>query len=392
MEVAGSREFVSIVLPGAKSPEPLRFHVDTGGNTPGLMISSSAAAHLGFTTADSLPRTIRVGDRDIALPAKTSWIIDDDSGPEAQLDRQTRKGFAVGQIGAGFLSRFVVCVDPGHGRLGLGDPQTFDLDAGDAKSVPLFFIPGGENQALYPFVHVLLVEGGAFVGGYGLLLDTGATTSMLDRNKIDFQRSGHKTWPTANGAFGDADMIGGRWAEAVLRAPDVALHQPAQNGTQIDLGPARFVDRPTGTWSRMFGDVRETMGSHGAIANDVLLGYRLLIDYPHGRLFVEASPRAPDASAASSRVGLALRFGADGCPEVRQVTDTNAKATRDKVQVGDVLVAVDALDACKAWHHEISAALAGPPGTKKKLRLKRGAAVVDVEVPTSELLLSPGSP
>jgi C-terminal processing protease CtpA/Prc len=128
------------------------------------------------------------------------------------------------------------------------------------------------------------------------------------------------------------------------------------------------------------------LGSHGALANDVLLRFRLLIDYPHERLFVLPVERKPDASASFARVGVSLRFGTDGCPEIRQITDTNAPVTLEKLRIGDVLVAIDGRHVCEAWHHEISAALAGPAGTRKQLRLRRGGDTIDVEVLTAELL------
>jgi C-terminal processing protease CtpA/Prc len=118
----------------------------------------------------------------------------------------------------------------------------------------------------------------------------------------------------------------------------------------------------------------------------VLLRYRLVLDYAHARLFVDPSGRVPDASATSSRVGVAVRFGDDGCPEVRQVTDTNAADTRAKIQIGDVIMTIDGRDACKMFHHEIAAALAGAPGTMKKLGVRRGGSTVDVTVVTAELL------
>lgn len=391
MEIAGSRDFVSVTLPGATSAEPLRFHVDTGGNTPGLNIRRSVAERLGFASAEALPRSIRVADRDIPLPEGASWFVVDDR--DSAFEQATREDFSVGQVGAGFLSRFLVCIDPGHGRLGLADPAQLALDPSGAQWVPLLLLPGGRNHALYPFVHLLVRDHGQLSGGYGVLLDTGATTSMLDRNKIEYQHQKHPEWPYARGAFGDADMIGGQWAEQVLRAPDVVLHtagNPADYGltepVSIDVGPATFVDRPTGTWSRMLGDVRVTMGSHGAVANDVLLHYRLVLDYARARLFVEPIDRPVDASASSSRVGVAVRFGPDGCPEVRQITDTNAADTRAKLQIADVILAIDGRDACRMYHHEIAAALAGPAGTTKRVHVRRAGAEMDLDVTTAELM------
>ncbi len=393
MEIAGSREFVKLTIPGSKVNEELRFHVDSGGNTPGLMMPRSVAERLGFSTAESLPRAIRIGDREIALPEGANWILLDDASDRLRFSRSVRGDFSVGQIGAGFLSRFVVCVDPAHGRLGLGDPRRFDLEPGDEKWVPLLFLPQGANHALYPFVHVTLREQGAFAGGYGLLVDTGATSSMIDRNKIDYQRGAHPAWATANGAFGDADMLGGQTPEAVLRADDVVFDAPQvaselglHGFSTVEVGAATFVERPTGTWRQMFGDLAATQGAHGAIANDVLLRFRLIFDYPHARLFLEPSGRAADASSSSSRVGVALRFGSDGCPEIRQVTDTNEPSTRERLQVGDVLLSVDGENMCARFHHEIARALAGPPGTKKHLQVRRAGSVFEVEAVTAELL------
>ena len=251
------------------------------------------------------------------------------------------------------------------------------------------------DHALYPFVHLLLLDHGDFTGSYGVLLDTGATTSMLDRNKIEYQHKKHPLWGFATGAFGDADMIGGQYAEMLLRAENVAFNTPGdpsgyglEERVSIELGPATFLDRPTGAWSQMFGDVKVTMGSHGAIANDVLLRYRLVLDYAHARLFVAPSSRPSEPSASSTRVGVALRFGSDGCPEIRQVTDTNAAETRSKLHVGDVLEAIDGKSTCAMFHHEISTALAGASGSVKRLRVRRDGRTIDLDVTTADLLAS----
>jgi hypothetical protein len=396
LEIAGSRHFVTLPLSGSKGQGTFRFHVDTGGNTPGLMILKSVADSIGIASEDALPRKIHLGDHDVALPEGARWVLLDDTSEEAKKrptsEQAIRKGFSAGQIGAGFLSRFVVCIDPAKGRLGLGDPAAIAIDDASSPGVPVMMLSGGENHALYPFVQIILHDGDQFAGGYGVLLDTGATTSMLDDNKIRYQKGHVAGWPMATGAAGDADMIGGAFSEAMLRAECVSITAPKAkfpDRPEIEAGPVTFVSRPTGTWGKMFGDLPYTMGSHGAIANDVLNHFRLLLDYKRERLWLQPSGRAPDRSASMKRVGLALRFGADGCPEIRQVTDTNAPETIAAVHPGDVLLAVGALDACHAWHHEIQAELAGEAGQKKKLKIRRGGATIDVEVPVADLLPGP---
>jgi hypothetical protein len=257
------------------------------------------------------------------------------------------------------------------------------------------FRPGGKNHALYPFVHVQLHDrDGAFAAGYGMLLDTGAASSFLERGKIELLRGEHRAWGAANGAAGDADMIGGPWPEALLAPPFVILDAPKAVADERGLSMvptargegALFVDRPNGTWTQMFGDVEATKGSHGAIANDVLLGFDMIVDYPRARLYVRPSGRPKDRSASMTRVGVSLAFGADGCPAVRQITDTNAERTKSALARGDVLLRVGELDACKAWHHEIQAELAGSAGDVKRLRIRRGAEERDVEVDVVDLL------
>jgi hypothetical protein len=392
MEVIGSRVFVTVTLAGSKGTEKLRFLVDTGGNTPGLTLHRAVAERLGFASASEMPRTLHIGDRDVALPEGAGWFLLDED--EARFEAATRKGLSVGQIGAGFLSRFVVCFDPAKGRMGLGEPSRFEIEPGGAKWIPLFMVEAGNSHARYPFFHVLLRDHGKPAGSYGMLLDTGAPTSMLERGEIERHRKEHPAWAAASGAFGDGDMLGGKWSEQVLRVDDVAIDAPkdalAQVGLReevsVDAGPATFVDRRTGAWNELFGDVEATKGVQGALANDVLLRFRLLIDYPHARLFLEPSGQRPGPSSSASRIGVSLLFGADGCPEIRQITDTNAPETREKLRVGDVILSIDGQDACKALHHEIAAALAGPAGTVKKLGLRRGHDTVEVDVVTADLL------
>lgn len=69
----------------------------------------------------------------------------------------------------------------------------------------------------------------------------------------------------------------------------------------------------------MFGPVPYTMGSHGALANDVLNRFRMILDYGAERLWLEPSGRPPDRSASITRVGVAIAFGDDGCSVIRQV-------------------------------------------------------------------------
>jgi S1-C subfamily serine protease len=147
------------------------------------------------------------------------------------------------------------------------------------------------------------------------------------------------------------------------------------------------VSRSTGSFGKMFGNLGPTMGTHGAIANDVLGRFRILLDYPGKHIFLQrvANAMAP-ASASMVRVGVSMLFDTDGCPVVQRITSTNAPAVAKALQIGDVITTIDGQDACKMMHHEISAALAGKPGDAKRLGLRRGTKSSEVTVPVADLL------
>lgn len=416
LEVAGNRHYVTVTLRGPKAAGRFRFQVDTGGSTPGLTLLQSVADNLGFERgrgAEALPRTIAIGERELSLPDNTQWALLDDLSPQSRARPDswyaTRRNFAVGQIGAGFLSRYLVCIDPARGRLGLASPVELEIEPADRDAIPILVEPAGANRALYPFVHVLLQAGGRFSGGYGMLLDTGATTSMLEVPALDYQAKANPSWPRFEGAAGDADMLGSTPAETVLRAEQLVITSPGLERwrkappspeeweqfpklrPEIAAGTSLLVERPKGAFRQMFGEVGYAGGPHGALANDVLGSFRILLDYRGARLWLDPVEHAIPASSATTRIGLTLAFGADGCPVIRRVTDTNAAETRAKLRVGDVLRSVDGRDACTRWHHEIAADLAGSVSERKTIVVRRGGQSLSFTLPVVDLLASAAS-
>lgn len=385
-ETAGMRDYVSVVIPGSSAR--LRFQIDTGGNTAGILVRRRVASELGFASTATMPRAIQIDGRSIALPSETAWEFSDDDSENAGLPAglSPRKAFSDGQLGAGFLSRFTVCIDPKTRHIGLAEPTKSEIIP-SRPWIPLL-MQVAANGAQYPFVHVIMRDDGQFAGGYGLLLDTGATTSMLDRTKIDYQLARHPRLYHAHGAFGDADMIGGSFDEHVMRVDDAIVDTPRAALSTLgisryfeqQIGPVTFVGRPDHTWSRMFGDVSLTMGSHGALGNDVLRNFRLLMDYSNRRLFLEPVAEPRETAPIPSGIGLSIAFGTDGCPRVTRISDTNSEDTKAALQIGDVIVAIDGQPTCSMWHHELSAALSGPAGKIRQLAVRRNGRPVGLIV------------
>jgi hypothetical protein len=398
--IEGSRIFLPVTLRGANATETIRLQIDTGGNAIGLVLFQSVADRLGLDEA-SFPRALDVGGRSLAFPEGTEVHLLDDVSSRALASalhpHRQRKDHFQGQIGAAFLGRHVLCLDPEKQRLGLVPADKLAVTPDDVPWLPLLVIESGPAHARYPFVV------GTFPGlpavRHGLLLDTGAPAGMIDDREVPKLRA---AFPSFTGAAGDLDMIGGIYPEVVVRAPSlvVTTTEPAARESglarapAIDLGPALLVERPAGTFDRMFGSLPPTHGTHGVIGNDVLLRHRLLIDYGRRRVFVQPASRPPEASASLTRVGLSLEFSPDGCPIIRRLSSTNDARTLAALRVGDVLLSVDGQATCPLLHHQIQALLAGNAGEIRRLRIRRGGIELEVETVVVPLALvgQPGNP
>lgn len=388
MEVAGSRHFVEIELPSPRGgPARLRFHVDTGGNTRGLLLDKETAESLGFRSDEDLPRRVRIGGRAFELPEGADWTL-------APLSRRARKNFSVGQLGAGFLSRFLVCFDAPNGRLVLREPtDPGPSPARGLAEIPLTLRELGRNRALYPFL------GLRFTGGAGrasavldALLDTGAAASFLEDLPDTPWALGLRP---VRGAAGDADMIGGAFEERMALSPSVQLS--ALGGeSPIPVGASLFVSRPRGAMAGAFGGPPSMRDVRAAVGNDVWNRFRFVVDYRRARLVIEVpnagavlgtralgnTPR--DTSALDvPRVGVSLSFDDDGCPVVRRISDTNDERTRGALQLGDRVLEIDGRDACRLWHHEIGAALSG--AGDKRVKLQREGVAREVTLAPARL-------
>jgi hypothetical protein len=359
--VAGSRHFVDVELKGPKATETIRFHVDSGGNTPGLLLQQAAFNRLGFTDVAQLPKTLRIGGHDVAVPAATSWFVHD--AKDIRNEHMSE-----GQIGAGFFGQFIVCIDPAKGHIAFGNPAAFPI-VDDGTGLPIELARMGQNSAPYLFVR-------SEFGGQKMLLlfDTGASASMLERKYIDLVRADHADWPLIQGAAGDADMLGGKLLEYLLRVPSLVA-----GGS--DLGTAVFVERRDDTWHLMFN----VDDAHGAVANDVLDRYRTLIDYRGSHVWLWPTKRPLDASASLVRVGVGLRYGDDQCPVVTAISTGNAPDVAAHVKVNDVILSVDGKSVCDGLHHTAATALAGRAGQVKKLQLRRGDKTTAVTATVRDL-------
>lgn len=338
MQVVGGRDHVDVDVAGKR----LRLQVDTGGNALGIVVYRSALQRVGVGDPASLPRAFEVGGRRIELPEAAHWAALDDVSDEAKASPvhpfKVRKTESDGQIGAGFLSHFLVCLDASRGRLGLL-PKDGVRVRGEG-GVPLALFPDPHTGALYPLVRTEL---GA------LLVDSGPPVGFLENEKVP---KGAAVEPLA---CGDADTITGSFRKERMAALDLAT-----------FGPAIFATRDDGTFVSLFGRRRD-VEPVGAIGNDVLRRHRVLLDYGGATMFFEAVA-PPDTALRAPRVCVSLAYDEKGCPTVTRTDGAS------ELRVGDVLLREGERDLCAMTSADVLRALAGDD--EKRLTVRRQEATL----------------
>ncbi len=201
---------------------------------------------------------------------------------------------------------------------------------------------------------------------YNLALDLGACISFLSSELFDKLATSHPDWPRMTGAVGSANMWGldeePKWK--VMRLDRV------QYGP-LFLANVALVDFPK---DRMdFFEKRAGTPTAGLIGSNVLLNYRVGLDYAHSTIYFEfgRSSSFPDFDV----IGLTLRPEDDGRFTILGVADLDGKPSvpqgPDGVQAGDHLVAIDGIPVGGSTMGQVWAGLGGTPGQERKLTIER---------------------
>jgi len=201
---------------------------------------------------------------------------------------------------------------------------------------------------------------------YNLALDLGACISFLSSELFDKMASAHPDWPHMTGAVGSANMWGldeePKWR--VMRVDRV------QYGP-LFLANVALVDFPK---DRMdFFEKRAGTPTAGLIGSNVLLNYRVGLDYAHSTVYFEfgRSSSFPDFDV----IGLTLRPEDDGRFTILGIADLDGTPSvpqgSEGVQAGDHLVAIDGIPVSGSTMGQVWAGLGGTPGQERKLTIER---------------------
>ncbi len=214
---------------------------------------------------------------------------------------------------------------------------------------------------------------------YNLGLDVGASISFLSPELFASLAAAHPDWPHMTGAVGSANEWGA----------DEETNWKVMRLDRVQYGPlyltnVAFADFPKDRMETF--DKQAGVATAGLIGSNVLLNYRVGLDYAHsmvyfdiGRLFI-----FPDFTV----VGLTLRPEDDGTFTILAVPGSGGTSSvpqgSESIQPGDHLVAIDAIPVRGETMGQVWSMLGGTPGLERRLTIQRGGKqfVVTAKVQT----------
>lgn len=197
---------------------------------------------------------------------------------------------------------------------------------------------------------------------YNLSLDVGSSISFLAAEMFDKLAGAHSDWPKMTGAVGSANMWGGdaetKWK--VMRLDRVQFGPLFLSNVAVVALSKETVD---------FFEKRVGVATAGTIGANMLLNYRVGLDYAHSTAYFDLGRtyNFPDFDV----VGLILRPEDDGELTIVGVADFEGRPSVEGVQAGDRLVSVGEIPVREATMGQVWSMLGGTPGQERKLTIER---------------------
>ncbi len=335
------------------SSETVRAWVDNGN--PDLYLSRRLATLL------SLP--LKCGDQDCSSPPPAEIVIGGMSIPltavkEAKIPLRPVNEAAVLALGmnaeinlpSSVLRHYDVLIDFVERQFSLGAPGIIHFRGAAAK-----VLVNRENG---------LIQVPSQIEGKknNLALDIGSSISFLSEDVFDRLAATHADWPRMTGAVGSANMWG---------APEETKWKVI-SVDRAQFGPLFLTNVPMVALPKPVVDFfakRAAMATIGLVGANVLLNYRVGLDYAHSTVYFDLGRtyKFPDFDV----VGVILRPEGDGRFTILGVADVDGKPSVDGVESGDHLEAVNDLTVRGATMGQVWSMLGGAPGQEKKLTIER---------------------
>ncbi|MEO7104342.1 MAG: hypothetical protein ABI311_13185 [Gemmatimonadaceae bacterium] len=270
--IEGNRPFVMITFHKPDgTTRTARFLLDTGGGA--FIIAEPLARELGlewgattreegseFGMATSLPAAY-IGEIPLRLnPERTGILIGTDN-----VLPKAAPGRAEGVVPGHVLAQYDVVFDYPNQTFTIAQPNVLTRD-GVGLPMPV------AKQSGFPRTEIT-VSGTT----YGLLIDTGASFTMVSEKLLKAWGEQHPEWQRHTGAFGEAATLGGQTLETMFVPA-------AQWGTQ-EVAEFGVVSQREGTFERYMSGMMAAP-IVGSLAGNVLKRFRVELDYPHQMLYL----------------------------------------------------------------------------------------------------------
>jgi len=273
LHVEGNRPFIDVTFRKPDgSKRSARFLVDSGGG--GFLIAEPIARELGLTLGEAVsegdaklaqvtsPVQAFVGDLPLELDPKRILVMigKDRLLPPAAPERGD--GMFPGHV----LARYHVVFDYLEKKFTLATPGVLRPEG---EPMPM---PVAEGSG-FPRTEIQ-VDGATL----GVLLDTGASFTMMSDALITPWRAAHPDWEWHAGAVGEAATLGGPTTQTII-LPRIVW------GT-FELPQVGVADRKDGVFERWMSSMM-TAPIVGALAGNVLEQFRVELDYKNQKLYLK---------------------------------------------------------------------------------------------------------
>jgi predicted aspartyl protease len=272
LHVEGNRPFVDLTFHKPDGTTRIaRFVVDSGGG--GFLIVEPLARELGL----ALGETMREEDGTFAKVMSAIHVSIDRVALELDPERvvaaigrtsmlpPVAPGHADGLLPGHVLAHYHVVFDYPKRTFTIARPRAL-TPAGASLSMPVATRSG--------FPRTEIEVGGSV---YAVLLDTGASFTMMSQAVLEAWASAHPDWKREKGAVGDAATLGGQTLETMFL--------PALTWNGNALAGVGVVSQRTGVFEGWMSPMM-TAPVVGSLAGNVLTQFRVDLDYPEQKLYL----------------------------------------------------------------------------------------------------------
>jgi hypothetical protein len=392
----------------------------TGGDTSGTWVLDTGAGYLALDAelaergglAGEAPRVGEsVGLASHALPRLTMGTLTRDQvSPvltmRAGMVRDITDRPVLGLIGQQIVRDRTLWVDYGALRIalvpsGAGDDADDEGDGAEGVRARVARSRTGLGDALssraHPVPFTLAGDGKVLVTAtvrdaspqhrsrpLTLIVDTGASKSVLFEHSLGQVVQGHAAWRSRGGLV--APTLLGPARARIARVPAMALDGPGADGktrqaAQVENLDAVLADSP------LQGQLEQVTGTaiHGLLGYSFLRHFRFGIDYPNRVLWLEPVSVGEDERPHEySHVGMQLERRSGRVVVVAVATSSPAESAG--IHTGDEVLAIDGWTIGSGALTEAAQRLEGRPGSTVTVRIRREGATRELRLKRERLL------